>query len=257
MRSWRLSMVVKIALNGLKVLVTRPEPQAQPLCDLITAAGGVAIALPVLDIVPILPWDESKLNLAEQEMIIFVSRNAVILFKANLPTNLADNLQWVAVGPGTAATMDDCGFRVDIQPPPPSGSESLLTMSEFNDVQDKKIVIARGIGGRELLADTLLARGAEVSYLNIYRRGLPDRSTLEIEQAKTADCIVVTSVAGLNNLCQLIDSQYLISKWLIVVSERIRQHALMLGFQRCMVATDADDAAVMQQVNRVERSDGK
>lgn len=257
MRSWPLFMVAKISLDGLKVLVTRPVQQAQPLCDLITAAGGIAIALPVLDIVPILPWNETGFSLAEQEMAIFVSRNAALIFKANLPTNLADKLQWVAVGPGTAATMQDCGFPVDIQPPPPSGSESLLTMPEFHNVQNKKIVIVRGEGGRELLANTLLKRGAEVHYLDVYRRGLPTQSTLDIEQAKTADCIVVTSVAGLNNLCQLIDIEQLKSKWLIVVSERIRQHALMLGFQQCDVAADADDAAVMQQLNRMERKDGK
>lgn len=253
MRSWQLFMEAKISLDGLKVLVTRPVQQAQPLCDQIIAAGGVAIALPVLDIVPILPWDESAFNLAEQEMAIFVSRNAALIFKANLPTNLADNLQWVAVGPGTAATMQECGFPVDIQPPSPSGSESLLTMPEFHAVQDKKIVIVRGEGGRELLANTLFERGAEVHYLDIYRRALPERATLDIERAKTADCMVVSSIAGLNNLCKLIDIEHLKSKWLIVVSERIRQHALMLGFQQCEVAADADDDAVMQQINRMER----
>lgn len=250
-------MVTKPSLDGLKVLVTRPEHQARSLCDSITCAGGVAIALPVLDIVPILPWHESALSLADQDMIIFISRNAVTHFMAGLLTSLADNVQLVAVGAGTAATMREHGLRVDIQPPPPAGSESLLAMSELNTVQDKNVLIVRGDGGRELLADTLLARGANISYLEVYRRGLPLRSKQEIEQAKTADCIVITSIAGLDNLCKLIDIDQLTPKWLIVMSERIRQHALNLGFQQCVVVADASDAAVMQQVNRMERSDGK
>jgi uroporphyrinogen-III synthase len=250
-------MVTKSSLDGLKVLVTRPEQQARSLCDSITSAGGFAIALPVLDIVPILPWNESTLSLAEQDMIIFISRNAATHFMTGLQTSLADNVQLVAVGAGTAATMRELGLRVDTQPPPPAGSESLLTMPELNTVQDKNVLIVRGDGGRELLADTLLARGANISYLEVYRRGLPYLSKQEIEQAKTADCIVITSIAGLNNLCRLIDIDQLTPKWLIVMSERIRQYALNLGFQQCVVATDASDAAVMQQVNRMERSDGK
>lgn len=239
------------------MLVTRPEQQAKSLCDSITAGGGVAIAMPVLDIVPILPWDTSELSLTEQDMIIFISRNAVTHFVAGLVVGLTDKVQLVAVGSGTAATMREHGLRVDIQPPPPAGSESLLTMPELKKVQDKKILIVRGDGGRELLADTLVARGAKINYLEVYRRGLPSRSKMEIEQAKTADCIVITSIAGLDNLCQLIDIEELAPKWLIVMSERIRQYALTLGFQQCVVVADASDAAVMQRVNQMERNDGK
>tara|TARA_R110001583_G_scaffold156831_3_gene308626 strand:+ start:61980 stop:62741 length:762 start_codon:yes stop_codon:yes gene_type:complete len=252
-------MVIETSLDGLKVLVTRPEQQARSLCDSISAAGGVAIAMPVLDIVPIIPWDESALNIDEQDMIIFISRNAVTHFMAGLqtPSPLTGNVQLVAVGSGTAATMGEHGLRVDIQPPPPGGSESLLAMPELHKVQDKKVLIVRGEGGRELLADTLLARGGNISYLEVYRRGLPSRSKRETDQAKTADCIVITSIAGLDNLCQLIDLDELTPKCLIVMSERIRQYALTLGFQRCVVVADASDAAVMQQVNRMERNDGK
>lgn len=257
MKSWLLFMVTKTLLDGLKVLVTRPEQQAQSLCDSITAAGGIAIALPVLDIVPILAWDESELGLAEQDMIIFISRNAVIHFMTGLQISLSDNVQLIAVGSGSAATMRDHGLRVDLQPPSPGGSESLLAMPELNKVQDKKVLIVRGEGGRELLADTLLARGANIDYLEVYRRGLPSRSKIEIDQAKTADCIVITSVAGLDNLCQLIDIDELTPKRLIVMSERIRQYALNLGFQQCVVVADASDAGVMQQINRMEQNDGK
>ena len=249
-------MVTKTPLDGLKVLVTRPEQQARSLCDSIVSAGGVAIALSVIDIVPILPWHESELSLADLDMIIFISRNAVTHFMAGLQTCLTDNVQLVAVGSGTAMSMREHGLRVDIQPPPPSGSESLLAMPEFNRVKGKRILIVRGEGGRELLADTLLARGANINYLEVYRRALPTRTILEVEQAKTADCIVITSVAGLENLCQLIEIDDLTPKWLIVMSERIRQYALNLGFQQCVVAADASDAAVMQQVNRMERNDG-
>ena len=39
-------------LSGVGVLVTRPAGQAEPLCRLIEAAGGRAIALPGATILP-------------------------------------------------------------------------------------------------------------------------------------------------------------------------------------------------------------
>ncbi|HEC58606.1 hypothetical protein LCGC14_1861560 [marine sediment metagenome] len=245
------------SLNGLKVLVTRPEQQAATLCNSITAGGGIAIAFPVIDILPISSWNESKISINQQDMIIFVSRNAVIHFMAGMQGSLPDDIQLVAVGAGTAETMREQGLRVNILPPPPGGSEALLLMPELNNVQNKHILIVRGDGGREHLADTLIARDANIKYLEVYQRGLATRSKQEIELAKTADCIVITSVAGLDNVCLLINIDELTSKWLIVMSERIRQHALSLGFQHCVVVDDASDAAVMQQVNRMEQNDGK
>ena len=76
----------------------------------------------------------------------------------------------------------------------------------------------------------------------------PISSNERIEQARAADCIVVTSVAGLNNLCQLIGGDTVKDKQLVVVSKRIKQHAVALGFQQVMIADDANDNAVMQKV---------
>lgn len=257
MKYWPLFMVTKPSLDGLSVLVTRPEQQAKSLCDCIDADGGVAIALPVLDILPISPTNREDMALADQDMIIFISRNAVTYFMTGLHASQFDHVELVAVGAGTAATMLEHGLRVDIQAPPPAGSESLLAMPELNNVQNKNVLIVRGEGGRELLADTLIARGANIRYVEVYRRGLPSPSKEQLERAKSADCIVITSIAGLDNLCQLINLDALTSKSLIVMSERIRQYAQQLGFQQCVVAADASDAAVMQQVNRMERNDGK
>ena len=238
-------MARNASLNGLKVLVTRPEHQAENLCDLIVAQGGEVIAFPVISIKPIAVEDNAASNC---EMIIFVSRNAVSYFVDGSREQPCDSIQCVAIGAGTAKRMIECGLRVDIQAPSPAGSESLLAMSEFQDVSGTDIVIVRGQGGRELLADTLTARGASVQYLEVYQRQITSPNNDKIEQAKQVDCSIVTSVAGLDNLCQLIKGDTLKNKRLIVISERIKQRALELGFQKIYVADDASDNAIVQKI---------
>ncbi len=250
-------MVTKPSLDGLKVLITRPQQQAKELSEMVRDAGGVAIPFPVIDIKPIATQDWPNIALVEQNMIIFISRNAVTFFIAGIQQHLPDNIQLVAVGAATAMCMRKHGLRVDIQAPAPAGSESLLAMPALKNVKDKKVLIVRGQGGRELLADTLVARGAKINYIEVYQRSMPTPSTEQIDQAKMADCVVITSVSGLDNLSKLIDGDNLKNKKLIVVSERIRQYAMQGGFQHVVVADDAGDVALMQQLNRMEQNDGK
>jgi len=247
-------MVAKLPLNGLKVLVTRPEQQAQNISDMITASGGQAIAFPVIDIVPTERQAWPQFVLAEQDMIIFVSRNAVTHFVSALKAPLAEHIQLVSVGAGSAASMRSHGLRVDIQPDQSIGSEGLLLMSELDDMVGKKVLIVRGRGGRELLADTLVQRGASVHYLEVYERALPKPSAKQCEQALISDCVVCTSVEGVKNLSKLLQKglKTLLDKPMLVVSERIKNYAATLGFQHIIVTTNVSDDAVLEQLIKMD-----
>lgn len=245
-------MVAESDLNGLTVLVTRPQQQVKPLCEMLHKAGANVIVFPVIDIVPIDQQHWLTVDLCNLNFMIFVSRNAVEHFVAARQDFTYGGITVVAMGAGTAAGLQEHGIQADIQPPAPAGSESLLAMPEFNSVKDKKILIVRGEGGRELLADTLAARGAKIDYIEVYRRCLPSIDKEKIAQAKTAECVVITSIMGLDNLCTLIKSDDLKNKWLIVLSERIKQYAIQKDFLQVMVATDTNDIAVMQQINKLE-----
>jgi uroporphyrinogen-III synthase len=147
--------------------------------------------------------------------------------------------------------MVEKGLRVDIQAPAPAGSESLLALTEMQDVAGQKMMIVRGETGRELLADTLRARGANIQYLEVYKRCLPRYTQEEVTRALKVDTIIVTSVAGLENLCQLINDETMKHKMLVVVSERIKQVALGLGFQRIAVTDDVSDTAIADHVVKI------
>jgi len=244
-------MVADLPLNGLKVLVTRPQTQATVLSDLIAAQGGIAISFPVITIKKLASAVQADSKLSDAAMIIFVSRNAVNYFMADLD----NKIQCIAIGKGTAEAMQEKGLRVDLQPEKSVGSEGLLAIPELEDVSGKKIVIVRGKGGRELLADTLIARGATISYIEVYERCIASPSEEQCGAALLADTIVCTSVAGVTNLKQLLENKFetVLIKPLIVLSERIKQHAISLGFKQVNVSADASDQAIMQRLMEMEK----
>lgn len=248
-------MVANAALNGLKILVTRPEQQAQALCEAIKIQGGQALVFPVIDIasIPVEQWMPADLD--QQDMLIFVSRNAVSLFIDGLSESIPEQVQLVAVGDGTAETIRSYGLKVAVQPNSIAGSEGLLAMPALQDVAGKNITIVKGRGGRELLADSLIARGANIHLIDVYERVLSSPSSVQCQQALTSDRIICTSVAGVENLCQLlgVDVTRLFNKPLVVVSERIKTVADKLGFQRIMVTQDVSDVAIMRQLIEMEQ----
>jgi uroporphyrinogen-III synthase len=194
-------------LAGVGVLVTRPREQAADLVAAIDAAGGHSIVFPVIEIAPRSPQEiETELaGRADPDIVIFISRNAV-----------EHGLAWsgngaiAAVGPATAAAIEAAARVVDIRPVRGFDSESLLEEPALSEVRGKTIRIIRGNGGRELLATTLRERGADVEYLEVYARRLPDYPEPEIDavrgrlEAGEIGAVVVMSVESLHNLLALL-----------------------------------------------------
>lgn len=243
------------SLHGLRVLVTRPAHQAQMLCQLIEADGGKAVLLPTIEIADAI--DQVALQtaiqaLAENELAIFVSPNAV---QKSVPIIQQYWQPWpavvkvAAVGASSAQALRDNYLPVDFCPVKPFNSEGLLALSALQDVTNKRIIIFRGEGGRELLATTLRERGAKVREAIVYRRILPkllvDVALLE----KTIDIIICTSNTGLQNLLTLVGESarpWLQNMPLLVISERMAILAKTLGFVKApLIADNATDVAIM------------
>ncbi len=199
--------MAKAELEGVGVLVTRPRMQATELVSAIEGAGGSAFCFPVLDIAAI---DENIVSarvaeLGKPDIVIFVSRNAV-----EYGIRYTDGGRIATIGPATAAPVAAAGQFVDIQPAAGFDSEHLLAEPDLNDVAGKRIRIIRGTNGRELLAEELSRRGANVEYLSVYERRLPDVSaqTLADLEARWRNgdigVITVMSVQTFKNLVALL-----------------------------------------------------
>lgn len=241
--------VNKAPLAGQQILVTRPQHQCQALADLIENAGGKALVLPVIDIEHIARKNWQIENLERFDWLIFVSRNAVESFMAGWGDELPQPCQFAAVGDGTAQAMREHAIPVDCQPEISNGSEGLLQtpLMQADKVKDKHILIVRGNGGREHMADTLSARGAKITYIEVYQRVVAKPTVTMQKQAMMADKVICTSAAGVDNLCSIFMNTWpgLLDKPLTVVSDRIKQHASSRGFKTIHVSADASDNAVV------------
>ena len=115
----------------------------------------------------------------------------------------------------------------------------------------KEILIIRGVGGRELLAENLKIRGAKVDYVEIYKRCLPKYSENEINEVwdkKKPDAIIVTSNEILTNLIKLLndDKKKLFSIPLVTMSGRIAEEARKRGFKAMInVAKEKNDDGIL------------
>ena len=201
-------------LGGKGIVVTRPAHQAAPLADLICAAGGRALAFPAIEIADVA--DTRALyavidRLDEFDRAIFVSPNAVhqalpiITARRGLPPAL----RYAAVGRASVRELAKFGVT-DVAVPARFDSESLLALPELTRVAGQRLVIFRGVGGRDVLGQTLAARGAHVEYAECYRRLLPRVNPAPLLHAWAAHeihAVTVTSSEGLRNFCELIGAQ--------------------------------------------------
>lgn len=244
-------------LAGVTVLVTRPADQAEPLVQLIERAGGRAWRFPVLEILD--PIDGRALlavidRLDDFDLAIFISPNAVhkamnvIRARRTLPAGM----RLAAVGRGSAKALGHFGVRDVIAPSGKFDSEALLALPELAAMSGRRVLILRGDGGRELLAETLRARGAEVEVAECYRRGRPQTDTAPLLRTMARgelDIVTVTSIQSLRNLYDLVGKlgqQWLVKTPIVVVSERMALACREFGFkQPPIVAAEASDAAIL------------
>ncbi len=250
-------------LSQLTVLVTRPEGQADALCHLIEQQGGMTMRFPLLKIEALITSDcLSKQLLQQIDWLIFISRNAVNFALNGIGGKIGKlkNVHVAAVGKATADALLHQGIQVDLLPENGYNSEALLEMSAMRDVNGQRIVIVRGQGGREKLAETLRARGAVVDYLEVYKRAVPKLDVTALVQAvqhKKVSVVTITSVEALNNLMTLVGGQakLIIALPLLVISRRIAEYAQHYGFTNIVISAGPLDSDIVTALIGLQRGE--
>lgn len=229
------------------VLLTRPRAESEQLAHALGALDVECIVLPTLEIVPV-PASAAVAarieHLHHYRLAVFVSVNAVRhgLALVRSRRDWPSGVQVAAIGNATARMLIAAGLHEVLVPAGGNDSEALLAHAQLQNVSGWKILIVRGIGGREHLADALRARGAQIDYLECYRRDLPaaDPRALRAALADGRLCAVVAASAeGLRNLLALTGPDHaeaLRAVTLLVHHPRVAQAASDLGFAHVQVA---------------------
>jgi len=240
------------------VLITRPTAQAEGLCRLVETAGGRVIRFPTVAIEPVANREPARELLTQNwDLILFVSRNAVEQALPLFPhRRLPAEPQLGVVGAATAQALSLAGQTPDLMPTGRFDSEALLALPELVDLKGRRVLIVRGVGGRGLLGNTLIERGARLAYAEVYRRTLPvtDAASLMTRWRRDVQLVTATSGEILDNLLALIEEEgqaLVFDTPLVVVSERTGRTAAKLGFTRVEVANAASDAAILAALCRI------
>lgn len=242
------------ALDGARIVVTRPAERGESLCRAITAAGGDALLFPTLRITP-LGSAELHDHLPAPDWLVFTSVPSVEhggeLLDQKLPGWRERNI--AAIGQATADALQEYGISSVARPPAgQQHSEGLLDCDGFTATSGQQVLIVRGEGGRRLLDETLRNAGVKVTSLPVYRRepaAVSPTQLLARWRENRVDAIVISSAEGLRALHAILDDEgraQLRGSQLVLPTARVIKLAQDLGIQpEPVIASGASDEAVL------------
>lgn len=237
-------------LAGLGVVLTRPPEQSRAFAARLEAAGARVISCPSLSIVPVTPSGESAAALARlptARFAIFVSANAVEhgLAAARAAGPWPAGVTAAAVGQATASGLREAGIAGVIAPSGRADSEALLALPELQAVRGAPIIVFRGVGGREHLRTVLESRGAQVSYVECYRRERPvtdPRATREALGRGEIHAVHAMSAESVENFAMIVGPDADLARVALVVPhEAVARTPARARFGQAIVAGAGPD----------------
>lgn len=204
-------------LFGRRVLVTRARDQAAELVDLLTELGADAIEAPMIRIAP--PEDAAPLQHAAAapdafDWIVFTSANAVDAFMRALLDDGRDiralkGPRLCTVGAGTAEKLAQHGIRVDLVPDEFRAEAVVAAIVSQGPVEGARVLLPRADIAREVIAEQLRARGAQVTEVVAYRTVIEDTQREDDPDVyglllqSRIDVVTFTSASAVRNFARI------------------------------------------------------
>lgn len=233
-------------MSDAPVLVLRPRPGAEETVEGLVAQGIPALARPVLETAPLPETPALRAlvqRLDEFDVVIFVSPAAVRFgmqwMDRHWPQYPA-RIAWLAVGERTREAL--AAWDLAALSPVDERTEGLLELPPLRDSGAQRVLLVRGEGGRETLAEVLEARGMRVEHLVVYARralraALPPPDEVAAVVATSADVVDAFVASGGGALAE---------RPLLVPSQRVADHARSAGFRRVRVMGGAGVRATLE-----------
>ncbi|MFT7423096.1 MAG: uroporphyrinogen-III synthase [Psychromonas sp.] len=239
-------------MKELRLLVTRFAPHAQRLANLLNAQGTVAFAQPLLTLQKTAEFNRvSKVLEKNYDYIIAVSPNAVDYTDQALAGINWPQTEYLAVGKATQAKLKIATTQNVVVPEKCFDSEGLLDLPLLVNLQGKQILILRGLGGRELLCDTLTQRGAIVDYYQPYQRVtilLCGETLIKEWQQQNINGAIISSIELLERLMDVVPlaaHEWLRTLTIYAPSERILDQAKRWGWSNTKVLPGMSDQQII------------
>ena len=203
--------------KNVALLSTRPYEKNIVLLKELEKTNILLLNHPLTEIKPLNNYDKFDsiiCNLKKYQHIIFISSNAVKFFVErykNLSIELPDKIIFSSIGLTTKKNLES-HFKTNVHCPEDIyDSEHLIKKKIFDDIKNKKVLIIRGIGGRETLKNALKEKGAEVEYGECYIRNyLIIQQENIIQEIKNFNSIFIL-ISSYESAKQFIESS---NKWL-------------------------------------------
>lgn len=237
-----------------QLIITRPTGQADQLINKIRsvienqAGENSPIAVKHLPLLQIMSLEFDLPETSNFEAAIFISGNAANYFFSK--RQLSDT-KLFAVGENTALQVEKhCSQKVIF--PSQMNAEGLLDLPDLKSIRGQDWLIVKGEGGRSILRQTLVERGAFVSELDVYQRKLPDLEQQQtIYKAQNQQSVwIITSAEALEHLHRILELNKTPTHQtkIIVSSDRLAIMAKQKGF---LIVAQSKGAAESQLVECV------
>jgi uroporphyrinogen-III synthase len=233
-------------------LLLRPQAKCQASAQAFKQANLSAVACGLIDTVldnvaiGLLPAKIADLpNYPKKQIYVIVTSTVAaqqcVLMKNQWPKSIC----FFAVGASTGRFLQNAGLAAVV--PKEARTEGLLALPQLNHLDNQSIIIMKGFGGRELLHDTLVTRGAKVAEWEVYKRVKldPPVSTQDWQPAQIR-CIIASSGEVIQAAFDYFEASWLVTLNWIVVSQRTAEIASKLGVTQIDISRDASDQALIQ-----------
>jgi hydroxymethylbilane synthase len=198
-----------LPLAGRRVVVTRASDQSRTLSEALRRMGAEVVELPVVAFAPPEDWsgvDQTIAALDQYDWLVFTSANGVRFYFERVKQTGASlesvRAKICAVGPATAAAVENYGLTVHLMPHDFVG-EALAEALTKQGVAGKKVLWARAAVAREAVPEALRAAGGQLDEVAVYRTIAPpglEQQARHVFGGVKPDWVTFTSGSTVRNL---------------------------------------------------------
>jgi uroporphyrinogen III methyltransferase / synthase len=205
-----------LPLDGLRVVVTRPEGRANTLIARLETLGATALHAPTIRIADPPSYsalDAALRHLRSYDWIVWTSANGVTrtfarLEALGLDPDLPRASNLAVIGGATARVLASYGFTPALVPPRAVAESLRDALIAAGVGAGVRLLLPQPLASRDVLATGLRAAGAVVDVAPAYQTELNTAAAADVRRwlaAGQVDCALVTSPSTVRGLLELLD----------------------------------------------------